>query len=339
MISKDTTLILSQDYELFFHRSGTIEKCLFEPCDALLQSARNHGYKITFYVDAGMLVRLQSCARSHRQLATDLDRVRRHLTGLVGAGHDIGLHIHPHWEDTRFVDSRWAFENTRYRLSEFSDDEAADIVNRYARFLGEVCGMAPTSYRAGGFCVEPFGKIAASLLEAGIDVDSSVVPGAYLRDPDKGFDFRKIRASDWWFFEESPAVSRQDGKFLEIPVTPQHMPFWYYWGRMFSKLGRNTEPFVFGDGAGKRIGKQEVMRRLAGLSRVAEMSVDDPKANELERLVSRRPARRICHIMGHPKNLSVKSLLLLDKALKSQGVVQFANVAGAARLIRAGELA
>jgi hypothetical protein len=338
VISQDTTLILSQDYELFFQRSGTIEKCLFEPSDALLRSARNHGYKITFYVDAGMLFRMQVCARSHRRLSVDFDRICRHLSEIVDAGHDIGLHVHPHWEDARLTDGGWDFNNTRYQLREFSGDEAADIVARYIKVLGEASGMTPTSYRAGGFCVEPFDIISSRLLNAGIDVDSSVVPGAYLKDADKGFDFRRIAASDWWYFEESPAVPRQDGRFLELPVTSQELPFWYYWGRLFARLGGNAEPCAFGDGAAKRIGKVEVLKRLAGLSRVAEMSVDHPKANQLERLAGQLPARRICHIMGHPKNLSNKALILLEQMLRSRGVKHFENVATAAQLIRGGQL-
>jgi hypothetical protein len=338
VINAETTLILSQDYELFFHRSGTPEKCLFEPCDALLENARKNGYKITFYVDAGMLVRMQDCARQHKRLASDFDRVRRHLRTIAGAGHDIGLHIHPHWEDTRIVNGRWAFENTRYQLRQFSDDEARDIVARYTRALGEACGVAPTSYRAGGFCIEPFEKIGAALLAAGIDVDSSVVPGAYLEDSDKGFDFRGIAADGWWNFERSPAVAEQGGRFLEIPVTPQKLPFSYYWGRLAEKLARRPEPRVFGDGYAKRIGKREILRRLAGLSRVAEMSVDNPKVQELERVAGEPPERRLCHIMGHPKNISLNSLLLLEKVLRDRGVMNFENVATIARRIRTGQL-
>jgi hypothetical protein len=337
VISPDTTLIISQDYELFFQRSGTIEKCLFEPCDAILRSARNRGYKITFYVDAGMLFRMQEGAPRHRPLSIGFDRIRRHLAGLVDGGHDIGLHVHPHWEDTRYVDGEWVFEATRYQLRDFSHDEVTDIVARYVKILGEACGVAPASYRAGGFCVEPFDRLGALLLNAGIDVDSSVVPGAYLRDRDKGFDFRAAPARDWWYFEKSPAVAAEPGRFLEIPVTAQVLPFSYYWRRLFSKLGAGGQR-PFGDGAAKRIGRREVLRRLAGLSRVAEMSVDEPKAAELERLSGEPPARRICHIMGHPKNLSSNSLLFLEKMLESKGVNRFETVATAAARIRAGQL-
>ncbi len=52
-------LILSQDYELFFQVSGSIEKCLVDPCDMLLEFANKNQLQITFYVDAGMLCCMQ----------------------------------------------------------------------------------------------------------------------------------------------------------------------------------------------------------------------------------------------------------------------------------------
>jgi hypothetical protein len=48
-------LLLSMDYELFFQRSGSIEKCLFEPTAMLLNFAEDSGVRLTFYIDAGML--------------------------------------------------------------------------------------------------------------------------------------------------------------------------------------------------------------------------------------------------------------------------------------------
>ncbi len=337
VISSDTILILSQDYEVFFHKSGTLERCLFEPCEALLRSARRHGYRITFYIDAGMLWRMRQLAPTCPRLSADLDRVRRHIRGIADAGHDIGLHIHPHWEDTEVVEGRWRFADTRYRLEQFTADEAADIVRRYAGLLGETCGTAPTSYRAGGFCVEPFSSIAGPLLQCGIDVDSSVVPGASLRDDEKGFDFRRAPRREWWRFEDSPLAPNDTGRFLEIPVTPQKLPLGYYWDRVRDRL-TGRQDGVFGDGAGKRIGKPEILRRLLGASRVAELSVDHPKAAGLARLPRRDPPMRLCHVMGHPKNLSMKSLSVLENMVESRGLGRFESIASAARLIRAGDL-
>lgn len=335
MITRDTVLVLSQDYELFFHRSGTIDKCLFEPCAALLESAGRYGYRITFYVDAGMLVRMQALAPTHPRLGTEADRIRKHLEQIARAGHEVGLHVHPHWEDTRWAGGEWQFAGTRYSLREFADDEVADIVARYARVLADACGEPPVSYRAGGFCVEPWERLGPALLACGIDVDSSVVPGAFLDDPVKGFDFRAAPRDACWRFGASPCVPEADGRFLEIPVTPQRLPFGYYWGRLAEKVTGRRRGRPFGDGTGKPVGRAEVLRRLAGASREAELSIDEPKVLTLPRLAATGPAVPLWHVMGHPKNLSRRSLEMFENTLRARGIERFETVAGAARRLRA----
>ena len=145
----DTILVLSQDYELFFQKSGTIEKCLFEPCDALLKFAHARGLKFTFFVDAGMLLAMQRVANEDRNLSGALGKVQRHIESIAKAGHEIGLHVHPHWEDSRWVDGRWEFGGTRYQLREFADDDLMRIVTDYTACLASISGQTISSYRAG----------------------------------------------------------------------------------------------------------------------------------------------------------------------------------------------
>ena len=136
----------------------------------------------------------------------------------------------------------------------------------------------------------------------------------------------------------TPDSFSDGGRFLEIPITPQKLPVPYYWDRVLDKLWRNRKDGVFGDGAAKRIGKPEIVRRLLGSSRIAELSVDHPKVTGLGRLPRRHPAMRLCHVMGHPKNLSLESLSMLEKLIEERGLQRFEHVASAARLIRAGDL-
>ena len=152
-------LVISQDYELFFHQSGSVEKCLLEPCDLLLNFAAQHGFRITFFVDAGMLLAMQREAGSAPEVGRTLDRVRRHIESLAAAGHEIGLHVHPHWEDTRWASGAGQFAGTRYQLRDFSDDDVERILDSYARVLMDLCDGKVCSYRAGGFCLEPFDRI------------------------------------------------------------------------------------------------------------------------------------------------------------------------------------
>ena len=334
MASDNTTLVLSQDYELFFQRSGSPEKCLFEPCDALLAFADRFDLKFTFYVDVGMLECMQRFAKSSRQLDRDLLNITNHVEMLSNKGHDIALHIHPHWEDTRWTGAAWDFSGSRYQLAFFSQDEIESIVRSYAGRLADITGKAPSSYRAGGFCVEPFELLRPGLAAAGISVDSSVVPGARLTDAEKGFDFAAAPDIAWWTFHSKPASVDPDGDFLEIPITPQRLPFPFYWGRLVERLLGQVTSKRFGDGTSKAIGRQEIVRRLAGRSQVAELSVDDAKAQHLLDGRNIAAEREVWHLMGHPKLVSEDSLVTLERFIEAKSIRRFATVAALAESIR-----
>ena len=338
MASESPRLILSQDYELFFDKSGTLDKCLFEPCAALLEFADKHDSKITFFVDAGMLLCMERHASAAAELHTTLGQVKNHISSLANAGHEIALHVHPHWEDTQWENNTWQFANTRYQFCDFSDEEIARIFRDYATCLADLSGDMPMVYRAGGFCVEPFGRIRSVLEDLGIKIDSSVVPGALLRDPDKGFDFRNAPTEDWWMFDESPAIREEAGPFLELPVSVQKLPFIFYWGRLLERIGATKTSEQFGDGSSKRIGKTEIIRRLLGASRIAELSIDDAKAGHLLRPENTGSKRELWQVMGHPKLLSRRSLQTLEQFMGRVGLQRFETATAVGELIDSGDL-
>ena len=331
-------LLVSQDYELFFQQSGSIDKCLFEPTNMLLDFAEQFGVRITFFIDAGMLCRMQKLALANASMANDLSRIQRHIESLHVRGHEIGLHIHPHWEDTKWTGDAWEFSGTRYQLRDFSADKVSDIVSRYTTALNELCDGTVKVFRAGGFCVEPFDLLKTPLLENGISIDSSIVPGARLKDADKGFDFTSVPNKSWWHFEESPLRSRSDGRFLEIPITTAILPFFHYWGRAVDRALKRQPLGVIGDGSSKAIGTREIVRRLAGVGRVSELSLDAAKARQLVSNRVLRQDRKIWQVMGHPKLLSKSSLESLQKFVDWKKISRFETLSGIAAAIYAGDV-
>jgi len=331
-------LLVSQDYELFFRQSGSVEKCLIEPTDILRDFARTVGMRITFFVDAGMLCRMQDLAHGNLPLEKDLSRIKQHIESLHSDGHEIGLHVHPHWEDTKWTDGAWDFSGSRYQLRDFSSDEISDIVARYSMALKELCDGEVSSYRAGGFCVEPFEVLGKVLQENGITVDSSIVPGARLDDDDKGFDFRRVPQKSWWYFEDSPTMPTSNGSFLEIPITAMVLPFHHYWGRAFERVLKRRPVGVIGDGSSKAIGKKEIIRRLVGAGRVSELSLDAPKAGQLNSPRVLRQNRNIWKVMGPPKLLGKSSIEALRKFIDRKEIQRYDSLAGIAAAIRAGTL-
>ncbi|MBT8080167.1 MAG: hypothetical protein KJO31_16430 [Gammaproteobacteria bacterium] len=332
-----TDCVVSQDYELFFHSSGSVEKCMIEPANALLEYSQKRNLHLTFFVDVGMLRCFDRHAADNKHVARDARSIRKNLRAIAEAGHEIGLHVHPHWEDTRLVDGRWDFSNTRYQLRDFSADEINDIFRSYFSLLQDLAKAPIVSYRAGGFCVEPFAAISGLLLELGIDIESSVVPGAKLIDPQKGFDFAGAPDVRGWCFDSSPTVPSGEGPFVEVPVTPNTVSRFFYWGRLVDRLGPQQRAQHFGDGLSKAIGRREVLRRLLGGSRTSELSLDAAKAPYLLPIARRANRRSTWHVMGHPKLLSRRSLEIFDEFIEQARIDRFLTVAGLAGQVRAAD--
>ena len=326
-----TRLILSTDYELFFHQSGTVQRCLIDPAERLLDFTARHGMKMTFFVDAGMLKCLDRHAGEHRELAREADTVRAQLRRISAAGHELGLHVHPHWEDTRLTDGAWDFSETRYRLDLFSDDEVVNVLETNFELLQALSDEPVVSYRAGGFCIEPFERIGPTLARLGVTIDSSVVPGTRLDDPQKGFDASQAPDEPCWRFDDAPRQPVAGGAFREVAITPLTVGRFYFWGRLLNRLGGSRGGEHYGDGVSKAIGRTEVLRRLLGQSRVSELSMDDAKSQLLLDTLAAEPSRRAWHVMGHPKLLSERSLQRLEEFAAAANIAEGMTVAAFAR--------
>jgi peptidoglycan/xylan/chitin deacetylase (PgdA/CDA1 family) len=240
---------LSFDYELFFgEASGSAQKCLLEPTQRLMEIAQKHQIPLVFFVDAGYLVQLKkhshisSCQRTYNQVSEQLQK-------MVELGHEIGLHVHPHWEDSVMKDERWVIDTTRYKLADFSETDIEQIVSKYHQAIFDITGKPCMSYRAGGWCIQPFDAIKKALLKNSITIDSSIYPHGFHLSPAHAYDFRTAPNKDVWHFEDNPCIEKQDGVFKELAISPDLIPPLFYWN-LYLKMRQNPTTYKpIGDGS------------------------------------------------------------------------------------------
>lgn len=136
MIEKKTKLLLSLDYELFFGaKSGSVDACLLKPTQALLRILQVHNVKLSLFVDAGFLCKLEEYSAHFPELLRAQKQIKKQLLSLCEQGHDIQLHIHPHWQDSYYDGKTWVSNTQRYRLHDFSTEEQIELVRRYKSTL------------------------------------------------------------------------------------------------------------------------------------------------------------------------------------------------------------
>lgn len=312
-------IIIGLDYEVFFGKNtGSAIKSLIEPTDQIVKVLEKHNAKLSLFVDSGYLLKLQEQANEHPSLRDDLERITDQLKSLSQQGHDIQLHIHPHWEDCHFDGEQWHTDTSRYRLHDFSEDDQIDLVKRYKHVLDQISTQPIFAYRAGGWCMQPFDSIAKALKSQDVWLDSTAYEHGFSEDPIRWFDFRKCPQTPLWKFETDPVKPVESGYFTEIPISAMPINPLFYWISTLRKKLQKPLFKSFGDGATMVANSGYYLTRLTRWT-FSPVTLDGAKAGLLEngyRYHQKLGSKAgVFNIMGHPKTLCPYSIIELDKFL------------------------
>lgn len=304
-------VLLTLDYELFFgKRTGTPQACMIDASNRLLEVLDEFAAPAVFFVDASYLVRLREYRTQSMQLAREYDAVVKHIHGLEACGHQIQLHVHPHWFDSWHDGHRWNIVTDRYRLAQWPTDEIAQLISRCTDELNRHLTHRAFVFRAGGWCVQPFTAIASALRANGISTDSSVFHGGHAESGVHQFDFRTAPPLACWRFSNDPCRPDTAGAFTELAISALRVSPAFYWRFALSRLlGRRQRHARFGDGAPIENERRKLLQLLTRPSHMA-VSVDGYKATLLRSAFrqARRNGNSHFVAMGHPKSLTPCSL-------------------------------
>jgi hypothetical protein len=261
-----------------------------------------------FFVDCGYLLRLAEQAAKPGGPADDYRKVTDQLKRAAAAGHDLQLHIHPHWEDARYAGGRWVFDLRRYKLSDFPDAEIPGIVRRYKDALQPLAANPVQAFRAGGWCLQPFGRLKAALRDNGIVADSSVFRGGHYRSAQYDYDFREAPVKSPYRFGDDPVREDPAGDFVEYPIGSLRTSPLFFW-RLFL-LGRLDPRRHKPLGDGRPMPAPGQRRRLLTRCTPQCVSIDGYNARRLPRALGRyaQSGQDALTVIGHPKALSRYSL-------------------------------
>lgn len=319
-------ILLTFDYELFFNKSGSIEKCILEPTNKLLEIFSMYGIRATFYVDILYYLRLKNDSRTF----DDSLRVKDQLQNLVRAGHRIELHLHPHWLDAIYNGKDWEFPTyENYRLHNLPEGQIIDLFKQGKNELELIAKEIQADYtiisfRAGGFCIQPFEKLRKAFLDNNIRIDSSVVESFYGSGEAHEFDFRGAPINDFYRFSNDVLVHDESGDFIELPIHTFKMNFI---GRISNKILTLSNKYQFG-GDGIFIGLKNDTYLKGILNRFKSI----PKFYSLEFLHKSIIIREINKskynlivVLSHPKTISPASFEIITRLVENGNT--FLNIA------------
>jgi hypothetical protein len=311
-------IFLTFDYELFFGaRTGTVDKCMIEPTQKLLKIAGDQ-VKMTFFVDVGFLVRSKVFSANNPELKDAVQRVEGQIQEIVQRGHDVQLHIHPHWDRSEYANGNWIINaEGAYRLDDFSDSEIDRIVREYKNYLDELVGYKTDVFRAGGWCIQPFSRLKSLFLELGIRYDSSVIPGFSYNSPHYKIDFSDIKERSHYRFETEVNLPDSNGSFVEYPISSfLYTPLFYWSLYILGRLSPKRHKMV-GDGTFI----PQPGRKIKGLTKfnIHHVSCDGYYASVLNKTLIKldRENTEEMLIIGHPKSMTEYSFEKLSEFIQS----------------------
>lgn len=310
-------IFITYDYELFFGTpTGSVEKCILQPTEDIIKLGDETGAKFTFFIDAGYLKQLDVFRKKFPQLEKDYLAVVEQIKTLLTKGHACELHIHPHWENSYYSGKEWVMNTDQYKLSDFKENEAIAIVKEYAKVLSNITGLRPNTFRAGGWCLQPFQPLKNVFSEIGIEIDSTVFRYGYFDKGNYYYDFRNIPDKEFWTFSSKITEEDPSGDFCEFPIeSHQYSPI-FFW-KLFI-LGRLNKSMHKPIGDGYPMPSLGMRKEMLTKGKLLSASVDGYFVSKLQSILTRK--EKLGHqnyvIIGHPKANTKFALNELKKFIK-----------------------
>ena len=308
-------IIITLDYELFLNEIiGTVNNSLIKPMKEIHKVCDKYNIKLTIFVDAAYLYRLDELKNNYPSLEEDYKTVTENIKWLVGLGHDVQLHIHPQWYYSNYDGKEWTLDWNHYKLSDMPRDYAFEMFGKSKELLDSIIGYKTTLFRAGGYSIQEF-DYANCFKQFGIIGDSSVLPGCKVRHKTHSYDYIKSPL-DTYRFSDDINVPQANGCYFEFPISKsKRINIVKY--LLIKKRWMSKSENKWGDGGDKP--HQTLFKKIKAVI-LAFSRYKYPSASiDYQSYFWLRTARKYMNkydcmtIIGHPKNISSSSLLYLDQ--------------------------
>jgi hypothetical protein len=216
--------LLTFDYELFHGRNfGDGEAVLFAPTARIFDLCDELGVRATFFPDV-------CCAWWHADAGEHafVDRFEGQLREAVERGHDVQLHLHPHWLWCTRHAGGFVFDTGKMYPYELGwgegEREAPAVIRRGVDYLERLLqpidpAYRCTAFRAGSLALQPQEhELLGALSAAGIRLDTSVARGVHTVTDTHHLDYRDVPARANWFMSPSTGLREAGSGILEVPV-------------------------------------------------------------------------------------------------------------------------
>lgn len=273
-------IILSFDYELPLGGvAHSFTQSLFEPTAALLDTAKELSVPIVLFADVlSFLVFEKNGIESYTK------NFKKQIQQSLQQGHDVQLHLHPHWLDSSVSEST-LISSGNFLLADFEHrpypNNIPGIIEKGKQALERIAqeidpDYTCLAYRGGGYNLAPAtANILQALQNNGILFDSSLSPGYFFASDRSVVDYQHTPRKKNWFLDPQGDFSKEgQNGILEIPIASMKK-------KLVEIPGCIKAPFVKHRGCEKRgetihlPGRQAFRHRIKQLLSARMLSFDN----------------------------------------------------------------
>lgn len=311
------TILLTLDYEIFGNGSGDVFENLVAPMHRLLEIAREEGFRYTIFFETIEFLRMKRefCGGNSMGYAENpVLAVEKQLIEAYQSGHDVQLHIHPQWAAARWEENGWILDENWALGSYGTDEELLDLIKEGKDYLESILrrvdsGYKCTALRAGAYCLQPSGRIAAVMKKLGLYVDSSIVPGAVSVDKRGIYDYSSVsKHLDYWFADREMEIDTPNGSILELPLAVhpvRRIRKILSISALMSRTGKNKsarEALNAKSGDGRKSSVADKIRYVFGVeSQTWDFCILLPSIHRTFLRDAATSAKNLFVLVGHPK--------------------------------------
>ena len=342
-------IICTIDYELFFgEKEGSVNSCMIKPTELLADIVGTYDSNMTVFWDILHYWKLKKFEAVFPQVKEDAGRIEEQIIKLANLGHDIQLHLHPHWLNTNYDGRKWQFNLEDYRLHCLTQSNNKENIKSIAGCVREgkeliekiiqksIYNSQVNTFRAGGYCIQPFDQLSDVFRENGIFIDSSACFGIKLINGQHSYDFTGIPQKLKYRFNNDINIEDPEGMFIEFPIGSIRVSGYkiLYWAFLRRAKYKNLRSFSESYNTEKTANKMTHKRVTVSHAITKSLKIikgpnyimltpDNFFREKFDYLIKNAPDGSV--MILHPKYLNQQTIDLLEKHLKV-GDIRFCSI-------------
>lgn len=217
-------VIFTLDYEIHGNGDGCPRALMFEPTSRLLDLLEEYGAKLTIMADVAEILKFREYRDQFGQDDYHYEAIVSQLKDAIRRGHDVQLHLHCSYFNSRFQDGKWMQDWSEYNFAQLSEQRLNEVVGIGKKFLEEQFWPIGSDYRcnvfrAANWSMNPSRNAVRALVNNGFRIDTSVFKYGQ-RDGLVSFDYSGAPSNLVpWPADESHICSRDEqSSLIEAPI-------------------------------------------------------------------------------------------------------------------------